>query len=569
MTDYEKFKKLLEYFVSHLLYEVDAIDKRDFTQRFPNLKELFDKNKFKHSGQGYNEQAIQTQISQWEEYSMGVICINIAATSFTGRGSYLNWEGTGYNILARWNDDKKDIVGLQLAICSMEGKKGFWKNVGKAKTLEDLGLFDDCPPNSTIKTFFDNYCKMYMPQLYNNMNIVNLLKSNKNLILTGAPGVGKTFKTAEIAVTITDGTDKVPTDRKELMIRYKELIEGEQIAFTTFHQSLDYEEFVEGLKPDLDDDNVVGTGTYSVKQGILKKICKDADKSNLIGGTDNFDEVWINLISQIRDKLPELTKIGSWEYGLSRNNTLKYSSTNTPSQYTFTITQDNVYSAYKGQQARSKGGFQKDMEDIVSFMKANNGLMDYIEGTTNTVKSKNFVLIIDEINRGNISKIFGELITLLEKDKRIGEENEITVTLPYSQEKFGVPSNLYIIGTMNTADRSIGAIDYALRRRFAFVSLKADKKIISTYSKYQGSTKTKAENLFDAIKTFIESNINDDLDAEDLMVGHSYFLCKTEDDLKRRLEYEIIPLLWEYQKDGIITCERKILKDTVSEWQNL
>ena len=122
---------------------------------------------------------------------------------------------------------------------------------------------------------------------------------------------------------------------------------------------------------------------------------------------------------------------------------------------------------------------------------------------------------------------------------------------------------------MNTADRSIGAIDYALRRRFAFVSLKADKNIISTCDKYQGGTKIKAENLFDAIKTFIESNINEDLDADDLMVGHSYFLCETENDIKRRLEYEIVPLLWEYQKDGIITCERKTLKDKISEWQNL
>ena len=85
MSDYEKFKKLLEYFVSHLQYEVKAIDKRTFIQRFPHLKELFDKTEFKHSGQGYNKHAIQTQISQWAEYPMGLTCINVAATSFAGR----------------------------------------------------------------------------------------------------------------------------------------------------------------------------------------------------------------------------------------------------------------------------------------------------------------------------------------------------------------------------------------------------------------------------------------------------------------------------------------------------
>ena len=577
MTDYEKIKKLLEYFVSHLQYAVNAIDKREFIQRFSNLKELFDKNRFAHSGQGYNGHTIQTQISQWEEYSMGVICINIAATSFTGRGSYLNWEGTGYNVLASWNDNKKDIVGLQLAICSMEGKKGFWENVGKAKTLEDLGLFDDSPPNSAIKTFFDNYCKMYRPQLYNNMNIVNLLKSNKNLILTGAPGVGKTFKTTEIAVAITDGAGKVPTERKELMIRYKELIESKQIAFTTFHQSLDYEEFVEGLKPNCEDGNVV----YNVENGIFKTVCERAiEKGSLDSFSEAIEELKIDCLDNektiksttVTGAPFSITYRGGTTFRVRADNSQAKEGADEPVNIEH-IKQlyelPNEADVYKHPSYASK--YIKNIYHpsyaigIINYLKQNYKLKNYKNDNTD----KKYILIIDEINRGNISKIFGELITLLEKDKRIGEDNEITVTLPYSQEKFGVPSNLYIIGTMNTADRSIGAIDYALRRRFAFVSLKADKNIISTYNKYQGSTKTKAENLFDAIKTFIESNINDDLDAEDLMVGHSYFLCETEDDLKRRLEYEIIPLLWEYQKDGIITCERKILKDTVSEWQNL
>lgn len=329
-----------------------------------------------------------------------------------------------------------------------------------------------------------NHVKKIIQNMEKTKKILDLLINSKNIILTGAPGVGKTYKTAEIAVAIADNTFADNTflesfDREKLMERYKELIKSGQIVFTTFHQSLDYEEFVEGLKPDIDDDGK-GAGTFSIRNGIFKDICDDAKDAESVETTDE----------------------------------------------------------------KPKENSSKKLQ-------------------------KNFILIIDEINRGNISKIFGELITLLEKDKRIGSENEIMVTLPYSKDNFGIPSNLYIIGTMNTADRSIGAIDYALRRRFAFVSLKADKNIISTCDKYQGDTKIKAEKLFDEIKTFIESNINEDLDADDLMIGHSYFLCKTEDDIKRRLEYEIFPLLWEYQKDGIITCERKTLKDKISEWQNL
>jgi hypothetical protein len=283
-----------------------------------------------------------------------------------------------------------------------------------------------------------------------------LLEVKCNLILTGAPGTGKTYRTAEIALQILG--EAIPFDRKELMKAYNEAVDKGFITFTTFHQSMDYEEFVEGLKPDINQ----GIVHYSVKPGIFKRISQDA--------------------------------------------------------------KDNP--------------------------------------------GKNYVLIIDEINRGNISKIFGELITLLEKDKRLGEENAIEVTLPYSQDKFGVPNNLYIIGTMNTADRSIGHIDYAIRRRFVFLSIKSDKRVIEKYDKYENDdVKEKAKNLFESIEKLIEENINSDLDAEDLMIGHSYFLCETLDELKDRLEYEIIPLVEEYNKDGIIIVEKKVLKEKFEEWK--
>jgi 5-methylcytosine-specific restriction protein B len=420
--------------------------------------------------------------------------------------------------------------------------------------------------------------------MFENMDKTDLLKSSKNLILTGAPGVGKTYKTAEIAVAIADSTFTEFDNRKKLMLRYKSLTESGQITFTTFHQSLDYEEFVEGLKPDTGTDGS-GTGSYSVKPGIFKEICGKARRAANIdaGGVDNFEDAWNNLVEKLdADAIIDIHLLsGRGQFGVELN---EYGTGLANRSYKDGIferdqwisgqskffSKDQLYNVYRGLKGVPSGGHDNYRKAIIAEMKANYGLAEYKEvHNSSQTNHKNFILIIDEINRGNISKIFGELITLLERDKRLGEENEITVTLPYSQEKFGVPSNFYIIGTMNSADRSIGAIDYALRRRFVFVSLKSDKTVISNYPEYHDDTKTKAETLFENVKAFIGSNINADLDADDLMIGHSYFLCKTGEELKRRLEYEIIPLLWEYQKDGILTCEREALKNEIAKWQNL
>lgn len=281
---------------------------------------------------------------------------------------------------------------------------------------------------------------------------VYVIKQKKQIILQGAPGTGKTYSSSEIAVKLID--ENAPSDRAELMKRYKELVNKEQIFFTTFHQSMDYEEFVEGIKPKTINGNI----TYELEDGIFKKACKSAENNKV-------------------------------------------------------------------------------------------------------------VLIIDEINRGNISKIFGELITLLEVDKRKGRENEIEVILPYSKEKFSVPDNLYIIGTMNTADRSIGYIDYALRRRFAFITIKSDKSAIENYYNINQNSdcKDKSINLFERIEKLIKENINEEFEADDIMIGHSYFMAQNFEELQNKFEYEIKPLLLEYLKDGILKLNKdKDLKDTIN-----
>lgn len=187
--------------------------------------------------------------------------------------------------------------------------------------------------------------------------------------------------------------------------------------------------------------------------------------------------------------------------------------------------------------------------------------------TQKTLPATKKILIIDEINRGNISRIFGELITLLEADKRMGASHPITVTLPYSKQKFSIPDDIYIIGTMNTTDRSVGFIDYAVRRRFAFYTLKAKITAIQQYySDKDQLLGVKATALFECIREFISVTKSHDLDIEDLMVGHSYFMAKDKSSLILKLKYEIIPLVLEYEKDGILNLSQEQKSEINTTW---
>jgi hypothetical protein len=190
---------------------------------------------------------------------------------------------------------------------------------------------------------------------------------------------------------------------------------------------------------------------------------------------------WESLLTAIRNSIAQgaLTTIGSWDYGLSSKDSLKYSSLNTPSQYNFTITKKNVYDAYQGKQARPSGAFQKDMEDVVNYLKANFELVEFTNNQeSNNNGVKNYVFVIDEINRGEISKIFGELFFSIDPSYR-GKKG--AVKTQYSnlhndeKEVFYVPENVFIIGSMNDIDRSVESFDFAMRRRFTWIEITAEQ----------------------------------------------------------------------------------------------
>ena len=371
-----------------------------------------------------------------------------------------------------------------------------------------------------------------------------------NQILFGAPGTGKTYHTKKMAVEIING--KKARTREEINKEYEELIKAGQIVFTTFHQSLSYEDFIEGIKPETIDSNV----TYEVKDGIIKTICKNAFSKEIT--SDNFEVVYQKLLDEIDNsvdnKLVLETLVHAKEFTIYKNskNNIRFHS-NTEKAYEAVIKKEVLEHYLKTGEALDWAPYTKSVANYI-IEKYN-----YIQNEA--IEPKKHVLIIDEINRGNVSAIFGELITLLEEDKRKGNPEHTEVKLPYSGDNFSVPNNVYIIGTMNTADRSVEALDTALRRRFSFVEMQPDPKILSD-EKYK---KVDLSKLLETINKRIEVLID-----KDHQIGHSYFIgIQDLEDLRRTFKDKIIPLLEEYfygdfGKIGLVLGE-KFIKQTKYE----
>ena len=348
-----------------------------------------------------------------------------------------------------------------------------------------------------------------------------------NQILFGAPGTGKTYHTKKMAVEIINGKKAQDRSREEINEEYEQLIEAGQIVFTTFHQSLSYEDFIEGIKPETIDGNV----TYEVKDGIFKSICKNAFSKEIT--SDNFEVVYQKLLDEIDNsvdnKLVLETLVHAKEFTIYKNskNNIRFHS-NTEKAYEAVIKKEVLEHYLKTGEALDWAPYTKSVANYI-IEKYN-----YIQNEA--IEPKKHVLIIDEINRGNVSAIFGELITLLEEDKRKGNPEHIEAKLPYSGDNFSVPNNVYIIGTMNTADRSVEALDTALRRRFSFVEMQPKPDILSKVGEVDLSK------LLKTINQRIELLID-----KDHQIGHSYFIgIEDLDGLKRTFKDKIIPLLEEY-----------------------
>ena len=424
---------------------------------------------------------------------------------------------------------------------------------------------------------------------------LKILHKKKNMILQGAPGTGKTYSTALLAVGIIDEDDSLDySDYNAVVKKYEAYKKGGLIEFTTFHQSLDYEDFIEGLVPEVISSGEEGENSsinYKATPGIFKRICDNAINSGKEQTKSNFDVVWSALINYLNEndflEIPlERNESKKFKIELNQSGDGLINRYNTKGELTTTskyFTKAQLFNIYNGKPGVPEGGHDNYRRAIVKYLKTDdsssklNVKLDDNITVSKSSKKHNYVLIIDEINRGNVAKIFGELITLLEADKREFSDNDLiskgipdtihtlSIPLKYLKDEFGkpeyltVPSNLYIIGTMNTTDRSVGSIDYALRRRFTFVTIKADPKVIENYYSNNSNLQSKALNLFNNVNKFIEDNKACEMDLEDLKPGHSYYLASDEDELEERWNYEILPLLVEYYNDGLVDKSPKDL----------
>lgn len=434
--------------------------------------------------------------------------------------------------------------------------------------LFSQGTFSSCRKGTEQYGYIASWLK-YMNDIAYLDKCANLLRKKHNMILQGAPGTGKTYNTAAIALKALGINDVDMTDHKAIMKRYDSLLD-DQIFFTTFHQSLDYEDFVEGLKPHVQTDadgNSIGV-TYEPEDGIFKRACNAVQTDQSKDIVECIDD-YLQKIKGYQNKreIPTVTGRSSlyvwWKEG---NSTVSSRSTNSTSSRGEEYTPSPLNIEKIKLQALGKGCENNWQSYAQAFIEA-------VKKEYHATTDKPVVLIIDEINRGNVSKIFGELITLLESDKRSNGNHPIKVMLPYTKGEFGIPSNLYIIGTMNTTDRSTGTLDYALRRRFAFVTLKSQDSVIKKY--YSDSRNedlgSVAVALFADIKKFIENpkHLCGDMSIDDLMVGHSYFMAESEAELQDKVEFEILPLINEYINDGILNVKNEEKKTVFDAWSSL
>lgn len=407
---------------------------------------------------------------------------------------------------------------------------------------------------------------------------VNLLNTNHNLILTGAPGTGKTYLAKEIAQQLIFGEVK-----KEMTDEEKKQF-NEQCGFVQFHPSYDYTDFVEGLRPVKSEDE---NGVFVRKDGCFKAFCKKAIVYQRTNVSDNFDEAWEKLVDYLNDNdfinIPFLSdKSKTFRTELNEYGTGLASRTYQDGNYqkgewikgqSKFFSKDQLYNVYKGLPGVPSGGHDNYRKAVVEKMKESFNLIDYKAGSISSGDKKPFVFIIDEINRGEISKIFGELFFSIDPGYR-GIEGKVKTQYQNLikedddfYEGFYVPENVYIIGTMNDIDRSVESMDFAFRRRLAFKEVTAEEsqamldteeawgKDMKPDNEIIKEIKAKMDNLNNKIWHKKEENEKEeDRCIEGLSsayhIGASYFL-KLKNYRKDNGDFDY-DKLWKFHLEGLL-----------------
>lgn len=363
---------------------------------------------------------------------------------------------------------------------------------------------------------------------------VSQISVDLNQILFGPPGTGKTYETIDAALAILD-PEILVLERAERKAHFDAFVRDGRVRFVTFHQSFSYEDFVEGLRASGEN----GQLNYRVEAGVFKRICEDAVA---VAGVPTADELLAQFVEQVAETPVTLETARGKRFVVSH----KYGNS------TLTCMPE------ASESGRELPANIEHVRQLMHGVRANNiycesyvkGIVDFLvkkhpeiakKPTESSLNLVPHVLIIDEINRGNVSRIFGELITLIERSKRAGAAEALEVTLPYSKQTFSVPGNLYILGTMNTADRSLAGLDIALRRRFTFVEMPPKPELLD-------EVEVEGINI-GALLRVMNQRIEVLLDR-DHCLGHAYFMRLIDEPSLALLESifrnQILPLLQEY-----------------------